>query len=38
MLSGWLLSALAVAYLGFLFAIAFYGDRRSILATIGYRW
>jgi PAS domain S-box-containing protein len=29
MLSGWLLSALAVAYLGFLFAIAFYGDRRS---------
>jgi PAS domain S-box-containing protein len=30
MLSGWLLSALAVAYLGFLFAIAFYGDRRSI--------
>ena len=30
MLSGWLLSALAVTYLGFLFAIAFYGDRRSI--------
>jgi PAS domain S-box-containing protein len=30
MLSGWLLSALALAYLGFLFAIAFYGDRRSI--------
>lgn len=30
MLSGWLLSALAVAYLGLLFAIAFYGDRRSI--------
>src|ERR1700690_2450881 len=30
MLSGWLLAALAVAYLGFLFAIAFYGDRRSI--------
>jgi PAS domain S-box-containing protein len=30
MLSGWLLSVLAVAYLGFLFAIAFYGDRRSI--------
>jgi Na+/proline symporter/signal transduction histidine kinase len=29
-LSGWLLSALAVAYLAFLFAIAFYGDRRSI--------
>jgi len=30
MLSGWLLSALAVTYLGFLFAIAFYGDRHSI--------
>jgi PAS domain S-box-containing protein len=30
MLSGWLLSALAVGYLGFLFAIAFYGDRHSI--------
>src|SRR5271155_5959119 len=30
MLSGWLLSVMAVAYLGFLFAIAFYGDRRSI--------
>jgi PAS domain S-box-containing protein len=30
MLSGWLLSALAVLYLGFLFAIAFYGDRHSI--------
>jgi PAS domain S-box-containing protein len=30
MLSGWLLSALALGYLGFLFAIAFYGDRRSI--------
>jgi PAS domain S-box-containing protein len=30
MLSGWLLSALAVAYLCILFAIAFYGDRRSI--------
>jgi len=30
MLSGWLLFALAVAYLGFLFAIAFYGDRHSI--------
>ena len=30
MLSGWLLSSLAVAYLGCLFAIAFYGDRRSI--------
>jgi len=25
MLSGWLLSASAIAYLGFLFAIAFYG-------------
>jgi PAS domain S-box-containing protein len=30
MLSGWLLSLLAVAYLAFLFAIAFYGDRHSI--------
>jgi len=30
MLSGWLLFALAVSYLAFLFAIAFYGDRRSI--------
>jgi hypothetical protein len=30
MLSGWLLSALAVAYLVFLFAIAFYGDRSRI--------
>src|SRR6202142_4070365 len=30
MLSGWLLLVLALAYLGFLFAIAFYGDRRSI--------
>src|SRR6202167_515108 len=30
MFSGWLLSLLAVAYLGFLFAIAFYGDRRHI--------
>jgi PAS domain S-box-containing protein len=30
MLSGWLLSASAIAYLGFLFAIAFYGERRSI--------
>jgi Na+/proline symporter/signal transduction histidine kinase len=30
MLSGWLLATLAVAYLGFLFAIAFYGDRTSI--------
>jgi PAS domain S-box-containing protein len=33
MLSGWLLSGLGVAYLGFLFAIAFYGDRRSIYPT-----
>lgn len=30
MLSGWLLSALAVAYVAFLFAIAFYGDRSSV--------
>ena len=30
MFSGWLLSSLAVAYLGFLFGIAFYGDRRRI--------
>src|SRR6202167_6077009 len=30
MFSGWLLSLLAVAYLGFLFSIAFYGDRRHI--------
>jgi PAS domain S-box-containing protein len=30
MFSGWLLSLLAVAYLGFLFGIAFYGDRRRI--------
>jgi PAS domain S-box-containing protein len=30
MLSGWLLFVLAVSYLGFLFAIAFYGDRHSI--------
>jgi len=30
MLSGWLLSALAVSYLGCLFAIALYGDRYSI--------
>jgi Na+/proline symporter/signal transduction histidine kinase len=29
-LSGWVLSAIAVAYLAFLFAIAFYGDRRAI--------
>ncbi len=30
MASGWLLSVLAVAYLGCLFAIAFYGDRRAV--------
>jgi len=30
MLSGWLLSALAVAYLGFCLRLHFYGDRRSI--------
>jgi len=30
MLSGWLLFALAIAYLGSLFAIAFYGERQSI--------
>ena len=30
MLSGWLLSALAVVYLGILFAIAFLGDRHSV--------
>src|SRR5271170_4124726 len=30
MFSGWLLSALAVAYLGCLFGIAFYGDRHSV--------
>jgi PAS domain S-box-containing protein len=30
MLSGWLLSALAVTYLGCLFGIAFYGDRHSV--------
>ena len=30
MFSGWLLSVLAVAYLGCLFAIAFYGDRHWI--------
>ena len=29
-MSAWLLSALAIAYVGCLFAIAFYGDRRSI--------
>ncbi len=33
MFSGWLLSALAVAYLGILFAIAFYGDQHSIYST-----
>jgi len=30
MLSAWVLSAIAVAYLASLFAIAFYGDRRAI--------
>jgi PAS domain S-box-containing protein len=30
MLSGWLLSLLAVGYLGCLFGIAFYGDRRRL--------
>jgi PAS domain S-box-containing protein len=30
MFSGWLLSLLAVAYIGCLFGIAFYGDRRRI--------
>ncbi|MBS0376321.1 MAG: PAS-domain containing protein [Proteobacteria bacterium] len=30
MFSGWLLSALAVAYLALLFAIAFYGDTRRV--------
>jgi PAS domain S-box-containing protein len=30
MFSGWLLSLLAVGYLGCLFAIAFYGDRRRL--------
>jgi PAS domain S-box-containing protein len=33
MVSGWLLLSLAVAYLCFLFAIAFYGDRRRIYPT-----
>ncbi|MGB6310206.1 MAG: NahK/ErcS family hybrid sensor histidine kinase/response regulator [Steroidobacteraceae bacterium] len=33
MFSGWLLSSLAVAYLGCLFGIAFYGDRRRIYPT-----
>jgi len=30
MFSGWLLSLMAVGYLGSLFAIAFYGDRRRL--------
>jgi PAS domain S-box-containing protein len=30
MFSGWLLSLMAVTYLGFLFGVAFYGDRRHI--------
>jgi len=34
-LSAWLLSALAIAYVGCLFAIAFYGDRRSIYPARG---
>ena len=33
MFSGWLLSLLAVGYLGCLFGIAFYGDRRRIYPT-----
>ena len=33
MLSGWLLSLLAVAYLGCLFAIAFYGDRHALYTS-----
>jgi PAS domain S-box-containing protein len=33
MLSGWLLSALAVAYLGCLFAIAFYGDKHALYSN-----
>src|SRR5580704_5277697 len=33
MLSGWLLLALAVAYLGCLFGIAFYGDKHALYAT-----
>src|ERR1700683_2891437 len=33
MLSGWLLLALAVAYLGCLFGIAFYGDKDALDAT-----
>jgi len=32
MLSGWLLFALAVAYLGCLFGIAFYGDKHASYA------
>jgi PAS domain S-box-containing protein len=37
MLSGWLLSALALLYLGCLFAIAFYGDKHA-LYTGHQRW
>jgi len=37
MLSGWLLSALALVYLGCLFAIAFYGDKHA-LYTGHQRW
>jgi PAS domain S-box-containing protein len=33
MFSSWLLSVLALAYLGCLFAIAFYGDRRRIYSS-----
>jgi PAS domain S-box-containing protein len=33
MVSGLFLSVLAVAYLGLLFAVAFYGDRRSVYPT-----
>jgi PAS domain S-box-containing protein len=33
MFSGWLLSLLAVAYLGCLFGIAFFGDRRRVYLT-----
>ena len=33
MLSGWLLSVLAVAYLGCLFAIAFHGDKHALYAS-----
>jgi PAS domain S-box-containing protein len=35
MLSGWLLLILAFVYLGFLFAIAFYGDRHSVYPNRG---